>query len=444
MGVVGDQLQVAGTPGVGQFVRDGQFVVDQQIDEPPPDAEFQFVGRVQINLAILRPLGRVLIARAIVVRYLRLRPAGIGAHVGQRLLWRHHIKADADRLPHRAAERPKLEGCLKILRRRLLQDQHPPLVPCRGLDQFAVFVNPFAAGGFLPPVGTGLGKVVGDQCDGLGRRFCRFRFRRRLGGRRILGLGEFLPGERHRRAGLGDLLVRLLQMRFQHKRPQAGMNDFRGERHRRDLPRCLRKEPGNGRIDNTICVRIAVVATDMHKCFGVQVAVKGPWQAVLFDVGHARQQFRANLIGFENRPQAVVLDLAERIVFVVVALRAIERESQHRLGGVFDRLIEPAGAIELEVLPGQVAGSPKAVEVVGIQFVRGDHLAKHLVVALVGVQGLDRPIPPAPDMFLRVPDLRAQPPPVAVTPDVQPVPAPAFAVLRAGKQPVDDLLRRLR
>ena len=48
---------------------------------------------------------------------------------------------------------------------------------------------------------------------------------------------------------------------------------------------------------------------------------------------------------------------------MVVTLGAIERQPKHRLRGVFDGLIEPAGAVELEVLPGEEAGCAEPVEV---------------------------------------------------------------------------------
>src|SRR5262249_42155266 len=50
----------------------------------------------------------------------------------------------------------------------------------------------------------------------------------------------------------------------------------------------------------------------------------------------------------------------------------------------------------------------------------------------------DDPVAPVPDVLLAVADLLTQTPPVAVTPDVHPVAAPALAVLRAREQPVHD------
>ena len=68
----------------------------------------------------------------------------------------------------------------------------------------------------------------------------------------------------------------------------------------------------------------------------------------------------------------------------------------------------------------------------GGQLVAGEHLLDHPVVALVGVERLDDPVAPVPDMRVAVAGLLAQPIPVAVSPDVHPVPPPALAMTRAA------------
>ena len=70
----------------------------------------------------------------------------------------------------------------------------------------------------------------------------------------------------------------------------------------------------------------------------------------------------------------------------------------------------------------------------------------HAVVALVLVERADDPVAPAPDLAVAVHHVGhgAAAVPVAVPPDVHPVPAPALAVLGAGQQPVDDLLVGVR
>src|SRR5688572_12627095 len=48
-----------------------------------------------------------------------------------------------------------------------------------------------------------------------------------------------------------------------------------------------------------------------------------------------------------------------------------------------------------------------------------------------------------PDVFLRIADFSPQPPPIAIAPDIHPMPAPALTVLRTFEQPRDDLVMRL-
>ena len=76
----------------------------------------------------------------------------------------------------------------------------------------------------------------------------------------------------------------------------------------------------------------------------------------------------------------------------------------------------------------------------GAEFVAGQHLDDHLVVGLVGVERFDDPVAPAPDVRLALADFGAVTVPVAVSPDIHPVPAPALAIMRAVEQPIDDLL----
>ena len=99
------------------------------------------------------------------------------------------------------------------------------------------------------------------------------------------------------------------------------------------------------------------------------------------------------------------------------------------LGRVLDCFIEPACAIEFEILPCQKTGRSQLVRIIRIQFISCQHFAQHLVIPLVTVDGFHDPVPPVPEMLLRVPHFRSQSPPVTVSPDIHPVTPPAFSVL---------------
>ena len=144
---------------------------------------------------------------------------------------------------------------------------------------------------------------------------------------------------------------------------------------------------------------------------------------------------------FEDCPQLVILPLGERVVFVVVAFGTIQRHAEERLRGVLDRVVEPHVAIEFVPTASEIACRPQRLRIGRSDFIAGEHLADHLVVGLIGVERFDDPISPAPDVPLAVANFVAKARPIAVSPDVHPVPAPTFAVVGAGEQVVDNIVQ---
>ncbi len=120
-----------------------------------------------------------------------------------------------------------------------------------------------------------------------------------------------------------------------------------------------------------------------------------------------------------------------------MAAGAVHGNAQERLARVFDDLGQ--GLVPAEDVPvaNQEPGRRQGGGVLRLQLVAREHLLHHAVVALVRVQGLDDPVSPAPDVAVAVADFLAEAVPVAVTPDVHPMPAPSFPVPRAGQEPID-------
>ena len=147
-----------------------------------------------------------------------------------------------------------------------------------------------------------------------------------------------------------------------------------------------------------------------------------------------------DLVRLEDRADLVVVLLEDRVVHVVVAAGAAERHAQEGLAGVVDHVLHPLLAAEQLEVPREVAGGAEGVQVIGAGFVGREHRDDHAVVRLVAVERLDDPVAPVPDVRLAVADLLAPAGPVAVAPDVHPVPSPALAVTRTGQQTIDDLL----
>ena len=163
----------------------------------------------------------------------------------------------------------------------------------------------------------------------------------------------------------------------------------------------------------------------------VEVIVEHARQAAFFEIGHARQRIKAHLMRLENGTETIVILVRDGIVFVIVALGAVEREADERLAGVLDGGVEPGCAVEEIIVAREKTSGPQRLEVGGRQLIGGEHFVNHAIVALVGVERLYDPIAPMPDVFLAVAQLRAEPVPVGVAPDIHPVPRPAFAMMGA-------------
>src|SRR5439155_6160311 len=109
---------------------------------------------------------------------------------------------------------------------------------------------------------------------------------------------------------------------------------------------------------------------------------------------------------------------------------------------VLHGVLKQDGPVEDIESAAQIAGSTLRVSIAGSKLVAGKHLDDQPVVALVLVERLDNPIAPAPDMPAAVAQLveAAAAVPIAVPPNIHPVPAPALAVARAGQKLVHEPL----
>ncbi len=415
-GVEGQNLQRPTPPRHRQLVSHGQLAIDQQVDQRPAHAERQFVRPVELDRQAPGSFGRIDEVGARLVADLRLRPAGVGADVAQRLVRIVAVEGDADRLPGLPAGGAEAEPGLEIVGRRRLQPQGRAARPIGGLHQPALGIDR-APADLLPNVRPLGGKVVAHERRRLGRRFFCGRLGSRLGRQffRRHGLGQLLSGRGQQLPIGGAGFSGRLEVRLEHAGPQTGIVRRGRQRHGLDAKRVGGQERRHAGLQHPALVRIAVVAADVQVRRRVEIAVEHARDAVVLEIQLAAGHVGPHLVRLEHGPQPVVILLGDRVVLVVVALRAIERQAEHRLGRVLDRFIEPGRAIEAKILPGEKAGRPQPVGVRRIQLVGGEHLAEHLVVGLIGGERLDDPIAPVPEVLLRVADFGAQPPPVADT-----------------------------
>ncbi len=130
-----------------------------------------------------------------------------------------------------------------------------------------------------------------------------------------------------------------------------------------------------------------------------------PHQAGLGGVGLAGHPVGANRVRLEERAERVIVGLGDRVVLVVVALRAVEREAQERLGRVLDGVVQPDVAIELVPVADQEAGRAQRLGSSRVGLVGGEHRDDHSVVGQVAIERFDDPVAPPPDMRLALADL---------------------------------------
>ena len=146
----------------------------------------------------------------------------------------------------------------------------------------------------------------------------------------------------------------------------------------------------------------------------------------------------------EDGAEAIVILVRDGIVLVIVTLGAVERETNECLAGMLDGGVEPGGAVEEIIIAREKTRGAQGIRISRRQFIRGEHFLNHPVKPLVVVEGFDDPIAPMPNVFLAVAQLRAEAVPIGVAPDIHPVPRPAFAVMRALEQFIDNHLPRPR
>ena len=163
---------------------------------------------------------------------------------------------------------------------------------------------------------------------------------------------------------------------------------------------------------------------------------------VCFEFG-AREQHEVVLFPdvSEERLEAVVVLVQNGIELVIVAAGAAvghpHEHGTHGVGDVGQGLLAAQFDNGLVGFVGEVAieaDRNMSVQVVGVEFVAGDLLADETVVRLVLIEGLNYVIPIAPDIGTRFIGLETIG--IGISRQVEPVPAPALAILRGGEQTV--------
>ena len=152
-------------------------------------------------------------------------------------------------------------------------------------------------------------------------------------------------------------------------------------------------------------------------------------QTVLLDVQFSGYPIGSYVVWFENRSETVVLLLRNGIILMVVTSTTVHGDPQESLCGMLHGVVEPNVAIELVPVSSQKSSGSQGSRILRRNLVCSQHLDNHPIITLVCVHRFNDPVPPSPDMFPAVANLVSPSSPIAVSPDVHPVPAPPFAEL---------------
>ena len=147
----------------------------------------------------------------------------------------------------------------------------------------------------------------------------------------------------------------------------------------------------------------------------------------------------------KNGEHLIELALRDRIELVIVAARAAERQPEERPRRWWRRDRHRLYAILLEVDAAFVVAGRVAMEAGGDQLidsgirqqVAGDLLDHELIERHVVVDRVDHPVAILPDIARRVDGVAVR---VGIARQVEPVAAPAFAIMRRREQSVDNAL----
>ena len=181
-----------------------------------------------------------------------------------------------------------------------------------------------------------------------------------------------------------------------------------------------------------VCIGPPFIATDKEVSEIVRRRVKNTHQPVFGHIELARQAIGPHLVRLKNRAHLIILLLRDRIEHMIVALGATNREPEESLGCMLNRIFEPLLPAEHFIIANQKTGRAKSICILRSQLVGREHLQHHSIIAFIVVERLDNPITPAPDMRFAVANLVTVAParPIAITPDIHPVPGPTLSVAR--------------
>ena len=151
----------------------------------------------------------------------------------------------------------------------------------------------------------------------------------------------------------------------------------------------------------------------------------------------------------EERQEAVVVLLRDRVDLVIVAAGAVDRQPEERLTGGGNEIVEPViaplkpvGRLVVPEAEAVVAGGDEIVGGGIGDLIAGELLKREPIKRRVGVEGPDDVVAVAPGMGLVAVALEGVG--LGIAHQIEPVPPPLLAVMGRSEEPVDDALPRPR
>ena len=123
----------------------------------------------------------------------------------------------------------------------------------------------------------------------------------------------------------------LAYMLRQYEGLQIRVIDLRFQSNWRDIEIGKGQHVGNTRLDDPTLVGVLVVTTQKQVGGFLGIQIEDASQSILVNVYFAGHGVQTRLIRLKKRPHPIIIDLPDRVVFVVVAAGALDSQSEERL-----------------------------------------------------------------------------------------------------------------
>ena len=444
--IKGGELQAPWTPRQRRAPRQHRLAIEKHINQSIPHLDPQAVLLSGRHRARRRAITWILRFRSTTESRLHFRATGksAGIHRDLTLLRRQRffhrsirtVKSQSHTAPLAAPQRGESQRDIKISRHWLQKPESRRHRPVTLLLKPARRQRPLTPQQ-TPTLRVHRRKTLGHHPRHRRRRHIRNHRRSRFHlGQLLLRTSRFFLSRQSRPLSRHQLPARRRHMRINHPRLPLRLPRHRWQYHRSHHQLTQRQNRWHPRSHDRRPVRPRLITTDKPPCRFIQQTIVNSRHPVTLEIDFSRNHVEPHLIRLKKGPDSVIIELRDRIVFVIVTLGAINRQSHQPFAHVFHRFLHPRMAVKQEKVPRQKSGGPQLGHVSRMQLVGRQHQTNHFRIRHVFVQRLHNPVAPVPHVLLAVAQLIAEPPPVTVPPDIHPVASPSLAMPGISQQSI--------